>query len=687
MPSASTKVEIPASSEALDPFKRVLTVVDKKVRNLEKRKLKLDVLKQKKDSGAELEKDQQVAVDRYGEVIQNLEFARDLQKQFQSISTDVEKLLKKQAKRGKSEKQMQEVKRVKEVLQLQGLLDQMGSDTVRKDFQTGKHGAIVLTEENLDQLDELYKLISPTRDNESDYLESLSEASEHIVCLLDAKDKPVVGTTSYKDLKELLDLISQCGYFEKAQATEGVKEGGDVEFEVVEHTDVPAPDSEEVQSSLPPDVQTEEVETKPVATGQQMINNDTLNTQPQVITAQADAFFNTPVSSQTVEEQQQAELAALQQQQRRPFQEIVSSVQGNFNFLQESTIEVEAKREFSPHMDPAVVAAHPMPQSQQSMGRPPSNQTPDTSGLPQTGFGSGATFGEQQSAFGDQQSLDSELSVSKVSHGGSVDQSVYSKANMAPTQDFSGSGFTQSNLSHSLQTDSLFSGTVSSGDSNSGNRGVIGKGESGTIGHPQYEIPPQLPMPPSHEQQAQDNQHQSDPEKKGFPMNPNATEFQSLIYNQSGEEGESSNKSSNDGFQGGTYSNMGYNQREQRGGRGGFSRGRGGNRGGGGGGNMSNGYSRGGRGGNYQGYQSRDNYRGDGFQGGYSGNSYNNGGGFQKRGDSNREGGRGGSSRGGSRGGGQRGGGFNRGGSAGGRGSARGTGQGFGRPNFNQQQT
>lgn len=60
----------------------------------------------------------------------------------------VEKLLKKQAKRGKTEKQLQEVKRVKQVLQLQGLLDSLGSDTVRKDFQTGKHGAIVSRENN-----------------------------------------------------------------------------------------------------------------------------------------------------------------------------------------------------------------------------------------------------------------------------------------------------------------------------------------------------------------------------------------------------------------------------------------------------------------------------------------------------------------------------------------------------------
>ena len=38
---------------------------------------------------------------------------------------------------------MQEIKRVREVLELQGLLDSMGSDATRSDFQTGKHGAIV----------------------------------------------------------------------------------------------------------------------------------------------------------------------------------------------------------------------------------------------------------------------------------------------------------------------------------------------------------------------------------------------------------------------------------------------------------------------------------------------------------------------------------------------------------------
>ncbi|KAH3885861.1 hypothetical protein DPMN_009859 [Dreissena polymorpha] len=609
-----------------DPFKRVLNVVDKKVRNLEKRKVKLDAYRQKQDSGATLEKDQLVAVEKYGEVVTNLEFARDLQKQFSSINSDAEKLLKKQAKRGKSEKQMQELKRIREVLQLQGLLDSMGTDVVRQDFKTGKHGAIVLTEENLEQIDELYKLVSPVRGGDTDYLESLSEASEHIVNLLDAKDKPIGGST-YKTLKELLDLISQCGYFEHVSQEEGEKE----DFELVQHEDVPAPDSEEVQSSLPPDVSEEEEEE--------------LEMQPSKVvmtTAEADAFFHTPVPAHAVNQQEVAAVFSQQQQQqaRRPFQEIVSSVQGNFNFLQESTIEMEAKhREFSPHMDPAVVAAHPMP----TTGYKPSYS--------------------EQSAYSDQ-----------IITSSAVEQSVYSQAQHAQ-KTFTNSGY-------ALQSDNLFAG------SDSGLLGNKVTSESGTLSHTKYDIPPQLPMPPGHEQSSQESS--SDLDKKSFQMNPNATEFQ-LGYSQQGDDDlEESNNTSDDGFQGVTYTNTGFSrdQRRDGGGRGGFRGGRGGNRG-----NMSNGYSRGGRG-NYQGYQQRSDYNRGGSEGhrggseGYpsynngSSGSYNNGGGFQKRGG---EGGRGGGPRGGSRGGGPRGGGFNR-----GMGSARGTGrggtQGFGRPNFNQQQ-
>lgn len=87
----------------------------------------------------------------------------------------------------------------------------------------------------------------------------------------------------FQELKELLDLISNCGYFEKVNSiVEPTTESGDVEFEVVEHKDVPAPDSEEVQSSLPPEIIKEETEPETLNAGQPLINNDALNTQPPV---------------------------------------------------------------------------------------------------------------------------------------------------------------------------------------------------------------------------------------------------------------------------------------------------------------------------------------------------------------------------------------------------------------------
>ena len=150
----------------------------------------------------------------------------------------------------------------------------------------------------------------------------------------------------------------------------------------------------------------------------------------------------------------------------------------------------------APHMDPAVVAAHPMPK--QSLVRPSSSQTtPDSSGLPPAGFG-GTTFGDQPTAYGDQHTTDMSSVPAVASHAAKVDQVIYSQATKTKvTKDYSGSGYKQSNISHSLQTDNLFTGTVTA----TGDSGIHGKGssDSGTISHKQYDIPPQLPMPPRHE--------------------------------------------------------------------------------------------------------------------------------------------------------------------------------------------
>lgn len=131
-------------------------------------------------------------------------------------------------------------------------------------------------------------------------------------------------------------------------------------------------------------------------------------------------------------------------------------------------------------MDPAVVAAHPMPPAP-SMARPPSTHTPES--LSQSGFG--PSFGEKQTLDADPQSLDPSI-ISQ--------QTVTS----VQSQDFPNSSFGQSARTQTMQTDNMFSNAVSDSSAGTMSHTVLGhSGADSTLS--QYEIPPSIPMPPGHE--------------------------------------------------------------------------------------------------------------------------------------------------------------------------------------------
>ncbi|XP_067655705.1 caprin-1-like [Haliotis asinina] len=676
MPTASTDSEKKGPIEAQTPIKQAIAIVERKVRNLEKRKTKLDNIKQKAASGGKLELDQKNAIEHYEEVIQTLEYSRELQKQFTAISNEAGKLMKKQMRREKLDRQLHEIKRIQELLQVQNLLDSLGSQNIRSDFQTGKHGAVVLTEENLNQLDELYQLISPTREGE-DYHRKLNAAAEHIVSLLEGKQKEVVGTT-YKDLKELIDLISGCGYFEAVQKLENEENAAKAAAAAVEDAEEAIEDDggEDVESSE--DGKTESQPDEPAL--------DLPVSQPP------QEAMNQPVPPQLNNMATQGGQAAyyanevFQQPSQRPIDEIVSSVQGSFNFLQESTIDVDS----APHIDPAVVAAQPMP-------RPSAQPTPDTDSRTLSGFATQA-YDQQNNPTPAQtsQHTSNSLAEQQQQRYQSAEQTTLSQQNM----DYpSSQQFRQNALSQNIQTESMF--PPAADDSH----GMMNQtGSDNSMG--QYDIPPSIPLP-----QSQDNQQpniSNQPEKK-FTMNAAAPVFQSM-YSQAGIQeqiGDGPNHTSQNTdangantFQNNRYQNDGFQQRGPRRDGSGY-RGRGGRGGntGGNNSNMQNGFNRnagggnisgqnsgrGGRGGQYPGYASRNNYQSDGYQG-YSNNS---GGGFnqgyKQRGGGGQMRGSGGSDRGGMRNsGGMRGGGPSRNANNAPRtGNARGN--GVGRPNTGGQ--
>ncbi|XP_023218822.1 caprin-1-like isoform X1 [Centruroides sculpturatus] len=324
MPSAF-KLEKQTSTDAPDTVKQILTVVEKKVRNLEKRKGKLDTYKSDHKNGKELNEDQKNAIKKYDLVVELLEFAKELQKSFNGVVHECVKLQKKAAKREQAERQQQEIQRIKELLLLQDILVNMGTAEIRNDFLLGTNGALLLEEDKLSQLDEFYKLISPDRNSEEEetsFEEQLLAAAEHLTSLLDGKNKEVLNTT-YKNLKELLIKINECGYFSpisKSGTANSTEENKETEQEF---NDNPQENSELVMPGVSMEVSEEHTDAIGLSSS----------------TSHLDSPYYTSVQYTG---------------QNQPLQEVLP-VQGNFNFLQESQIDLQ-----SLHMDPAVVVAHPM---------------------------------------------------------------------------------------------------------------------------------------------------------------------------------------------------------------------------------------------------------------------------------------------------------------------------------------
>jgi len=153
--------------------KLCLGVIDKKVRNLEKRKGKLDDYKQRVNEGQELIKDQKEALAKYEVVQQNLEFARDLQKQFQSMSLDLDKQQRKQLKREKMVKRQQETCRIVELLKLQTVLSSLKCTAVTKQLKDTP----VVNDEGLKKLGDWSEFVTPAPLGHACFTEKLNSAA------------------------------------------------------------------------------------------------------------------------------------------------------------------------------------------------------------------------------------------------------------------------------------------------------------------------------------------------------------------------------------------------------------------------------------------------------------------------------------------------------------------------------
>jgi len=652
MPSStSVKVEAKPPAELPDLAKQCLNCLEKKVRNLEKRKSRIEINKDKASKGTKLEKEAEISLEQYAQVSHDLEFARELHKQFLSIHQEHEKMVKKQAKREKVERQAAEIKKMGEILHLQSTLDLLGGPDVREDFKSGKHGAVVLTEDNLDQLDALYQAISPSREEGSgDYAQQLTTAAEHLVNTLDGKDRQVLGTT-YKELKELLNLINDCGYFERvsqAKSDEVSEVTAEVTEEPTEEAEEESPEESEVgtelESSPEPQQQQQPIDLTVPNTEVSSPPEDIVPPQQPLNTVEQDAFF-APNSTAAFEEGSDNSYPPVYGTAQQNYESFTNN--RPFQFIQTSYVMPEDASTAPSVVDPAVIHAQP------------------------AAAGSGLAFMSQPGSFepaipsaqSSQPVAPSAPQVPAATLSGLESRpqppppAAPAPALPQPSQpDFSSQAFSQSSLQQKMQPDGLFNpSAVEEVQSGLSSRSGIMSQMREDSSNPHYDIPPSIPMPSSQSQdQSQLDQQQQ--EEKKFQMNASAPAFQSMYSpqvgaSQSGQvppptvpdapvSGDFNNGAAvtaagdyNQAYQGNGFNNN-YSGR----GRGGFrgSRGSGpSNSRNGSSGQIQNGFgnrsspnqnnSRGGGRGGFQSYQ-QNNYRGDNYQNSYS----SGGGGFGK---------------------------------------------------------
>ncbi|KAG9473195.1 hypothetical protein GDO78_022900 [Eleutherodactylus coqui] len=369
MPSATSSKAVPGSGEATatgtgnvqsEAVKQILVVLDKKIRNLEKKKGKLDDYQERMNKGERLNQDQLDAVAKYQEVVTNMEFARELQRSFMTLGQDIQKTIKKTSRREQLMREEVEQKRLKTVLELQFILDKLGDEEVRNDLKQGLNGVPVLSEEELALLDEFYKLVEPDRDPTVRLNEQYEQASIHLWDVLDGKEKAVCGTT-YKTLRELLDRILQSGYFDSPQNHQnGLCE---------EEEALAVPPAEEQAPELEPEAVEEYAEPTEVESTE-FVNRQFMDSQFSTEKEQVDDWTVETVEVVNSLQQQQAasppnpeplQLNTIPQVQPDPIvrrqrvQDLMAQMQGPYNFMQDSMLDFDNQP-----IDPAIVSAQPM---------------------------------------------------------------------------------------------------------------------------------------------------------------------------------------------------------------------------------------------------------------------------------------------------------------------------------------
>ncbi|XP_058177742.1 caprin homolog [Anopheles ziemanni] len=203
--------------DALSPVQQMCLIIEHKIRNLEKRKNKLDSYKLLEEEGKLLSNDQKMAILKYDECVTSLELAREFCKQFSAIATVATRDAKRQAKKNAYLKVQQENAKIRECLVVLDTVSRFTADEVREDFLNGTNGACQLAETDVELVMMVLEQTKPRRPMKSTdvpFSSSIRSAAEILSGIVDGRAK-AFGSSNYAHVKSIMSRIENCGYFEK----------------------------------------------------------------------------------------------------------------------------------------------------------------------------------------------------------------------------------------------------------------------------------------------------------------------------------------------------------------------------------------------------------------------------------------------------------------------------------------
>ncbi|XP_064314086.1 caprin-2 isoform X4 [Phalacrocorax carbo] len=339
-----------ALNSAASPSQAYETYIDNgliclkhKIRNIEKKKLKLEDYKDRLKKGEALNQDQLEAVEKYDEVVHNLEFAKELQKTFSGLSQDLLKAQRKAQRRESLLKLEAEKKKLRTILQVQYVLQNFTQEHVQKDFKGGMNGAIYLPSKELDYLIRFAKLTCPERNENLSVEDQMEQSSLYFWDLLEGSEKPVVGTT-YKHMKDLLSKLLDSGYFESIPTP---------------RTTVPVKELEEVNRNSE--------RTRQMSKGESVKEPESImelmksEIQPQEVPK--------PVHQSAAEFCSTSTLPKDPVLRREKLQDLMTQIQGTYNFMQESILDFDkaSPSAIGSSQPPSVTPSSPVASKEQKL--------------------------------------------------------------------------------------------------------------------------------------------------------------------------------------------------------------------------------------------------------------------------------------------------------------------------------